>query len=287
MLPPCSLTLLDNRAGFHIEGRGRPVVLLHSSMGSKGQWRSLVERMRRGHRLIAIDLHGYGSTPMPAAPDSFGLRDEVALVESVLRVGLLPGERFHLVGHSYGASVALQLAQARPHRLHSLTLFEPVSLHLLPPEHAARRELERVRDEMVALNQAGQALRAAEGFIDYWSGKGEFAQLPARVQRALARQLPKAELDFAAIAREMLRIDDHRRITAPTCLLSGSEGPKPAHAVLDVLATVLPHARRQRVIGGHMAPVTHADLVNPVIDCFIRGIDALDLPVASRVAVQG
>ena len=70
-------------------------------------------------------------------------------------------------------------------------------------------------------------------------------------------------------------------------MLSGSEGPKPAHAVLDVLAAVLPHARRQRVIGGHMAPVTHADLVNPVIDCFIRGIDALELPMATRVAVHG
>ena len=105
MLPPCSLTLLDNRTGFHIEGRGRPVVLLHSSLGSKGQWRALVERMRRSHRLIAIDLHGYGGTPMPNEPASFGLRDEIALIDSVLRVGLLPGERLHLVGHAYGASV--------------------------------------------------------------------------------------------------------------------------------------------------------------------------------------
>ena len=284
MLP--SLTLLDNRAGFHIDGRGRPVVLLHGSMGSKGQWRPLVERMRRGHRLIAIDLHGYGSTPMPAAPDRFMLRDEVALVESVLRVGLLPGERFHLVGHAYGASVALQLAQARPHRLHSLTLFEPVSLHLLPHDHPARRELERVRDDMVALSQAGQTRPAAERFIDYGSGLGAFAQLPAKLQLELARHVQKTVLDFAAIARETTCVDDHRRITAPTCLLSGSDGPEAAHAVLDVLASVLPRARRQRVTGGHMAPVTHADVVNPVIDCFVRGIDALEVPVASRVAVH-
>ena len=53
MLPPSSAALLDSRVGFHIEGRGRPVVLLHSSMGSKGQWRLLVERLRRSHRLIA------------------------------------------------------------------------------------------------------------------------------------------------------------------------------------------------------------------------------------------
>ena len=73
----------------------------------------------------------------------------------------------------------------------------------------------------------------------------------------------------------------------PTCLLSGSSGPAAPHAVLDALAAVLPQARRQRVPGGHMAPVTHPDLVNPVIDCFIRGIDALDLPTPSRVAVLG
>jgi len=287
MLPPCSLTLLDNRAGFHIEGRGRPVVLLHGSLGSKGQWRALVERMRRSHRLIAIDLHGYGATPMPAAPETFSLRDEVALIDSVLRVGLLPGERFHLVGHSYGASVALRWAQARPHRLRSLTLFEPLSLNLLPPGKPARRELEQVRDDVGALCRVGSHRDAAERFIDCWSGHGAFARLPARLQQALVRHLPKVELDFAALTRETLGIEDQRRISTPTCLLSGSSGSTAPHAVLDALAAVLPHARRQRVLGGHMAPVTHPDLVNPVIDCFIRGIDALDLPTPSRVAVHG
>jgi pimeloyl-ACP methyl ester carboxylesterase len=287
MLPPCSFSLLDSRAGFHIEGRGRPVVLLHTSMGSKGQWRALVERMRRSHRLVAIDLHGYGSTPMPSSADRFTLHHEVALVDSVLRVGLLPGERFHLVGHSYGAAVALALAQARPHRLHSLTLFEPVSFHLLPAQHEARRELEQVGDDVARLRRGGDGPRAAERFIDYWSGAGAFAQLPVRVQQAVIAQLPKLELDFAAVARETLHADDHRRITVPTCLLSGSSGPRPPHAVLDVLAGVLPQARRQRVIGGHMAPVTHGDLVNPVIDGFIRGVDTLELQAPARAAVQG
>jgi pimeloyl-ACP methyl ester carboxylesterase len=284
MLPPCSFALLEGRAGFHIEGRGRPVVLLHSSLGSKGQWRALVERMRRSHRLIAIDLHGYGHTPMPGAPDAFGLRDEVALVESVLRVGLLPGERFHLVGHSYGATVALALAQARPHRLHSLVLFEPVSFHLLPPQHAARCELERLAADVAQLRRGGKLTDAAARFVDYWSGAGAFAQLPASLQHTVIGQLPKVELDFAAIARESSCADDHRRIAAPTCLLSGGSGPRPPQAVLHLLARVLPRASRHRVIGGHMAPVTHADLVNPVVDGFIRGVDALELAAPLRTA---
>ena len=46
---------------------------------------------------------------------------------------LRPGEKFHLIGHSYGGMVALQLAaQAQPQRVRSLSLFEPIAFHLLP-----------------------------------------------------------------------------------------------------------------------------------------------------------
>jgi pimeloyl-ACP methyl ester carboxylesterase len=271
------LTLLNGRVGFHIEGRGRPLVLLHSSMGSKGQWRALVERMRGSFRLIAIDLHGYGATPMPAASEAFGLQHEVQLIESVLRVGLLPDERFHLVGHSYGAAVALQLAQARPQRLRSLTLFEPVAFHLLPPGHPGRLELEAVRDELQRCLDVGDLARGARTFIDYWAEPGAFDQLPVSVQIMLMRQVSKTLLDFAAVSRETLRAEDYRGVDVPTCLLSGTVGPQPPRDVLDALARVLPQARRQSVIGGHMAPVTHADLVNPVIDCFVRGVDMCDV----------
>jgi pimeloyl-ACP methyl ester carboxylesterase len=124
MLPPCPFTLPDHCAGFRIEGSGRPVVLLHGSSGSVDRWRAPVERLRHSHRLITIDLHGHGGTPLPAEPDAFTLQRAAKSVESVLRVGLLPGERFHLVGHSHAAAVALHIAQARPQRLHSLTLLE-------------------------------------------------------------------------------------------------------------------------------------------------------------------
>ncbi|HET7526706.1 MAG TPA: alpha/beta hydrolase [Burkholderiaceae bacterium] len=286
MLPPSSAALLDSRVGFHIEGRGRPVVLLHSSMGSKGQWRALVERMRRSHRLIAIDLHGYGTSPMPDPRVPFTLQHEMRLIESVLRVALLPGEPYHLVGHSYGAAVALQLALWRPQRLHSLVLYEPVAIHLLNPDHPGRKQLETVRDELQRHADRGEALQGAECFIDYWSGRGAFAQLPKQVQAHLAGLVPKTLLDFAAIARETSRAEDFRNIPVPVCLFSGTSGPRPPRDVLDVLATTLPHARRHRVEAGHMAPVTHNWLVNPVLECFIRGVDSDDALPAPRAFVR-
>ncbi len=284
MLPPTFATLLDSRVGFHIEGRGRPVVLLHSSMGSKGQWRSLVERMRRGHRLIAIDLHGYGASPMPPPGQPFTLHHEVRLIESVLQVALLPGETFHLVGHSYGAAVALQLARWKPHRLHSLALYEPVAVHLLPPGHRGRVEFEAVRDELQRCADRGEALLGAQRFIDYWSGAGAFAQLPRSLQMSLAGLVPKTLFDFAAVLQEKSSVDAYRCISAPVCLFSGTTGPRPPRDVLDVLADALPQARRHRVDAGHMAPVTHSWLVNPVLECFIRGVDANDMTGTPRAA---
>ena len=99
---------------------------------------------------------------------------------------------------------------------------------------------------------------------------------------SLAGLVRKTLLDFAALSREKSTIDDYRCISAPVCLFSGTTGPRPPRDVLDVLADALPQARRHRVEAGHMAPVTHSWLVNPVLECFIRGVDSSDTPQASR-----
>jgi pimeloyl-ACP methyl ester carboxylesterase len=100
-------------------------------MSSKSQWRELIDSLRDRYRLIAIDLLGYGESAMPSSLERYSLGDEVRLVESVLARELRPGEKFHLIGHSYGGVVALRLAQTRPHAVRSLTLFEPILFNLL------------------------------------------------------------------------------------------------------------------------------------------------------------
>src|SRR5882672_2567646 len=156
---------------FHIEGRGPPVVLLHSSMSSKSQWRELIESLRDSYRLIAIDLLGYGESAMPGA--SYSLNDEVHLVESVLARELQPGEHFHLIGHSFGGVVALQLAaQPQSQGLRSLTLFEPIAFHLMPDRDPEVSAVEGVRSEIAGRLKAGDAYGAAGCFVNYWSGAG-------------------------------------------------------------------------------------------------------------------
>jgi pimeloyl-ACP methyl ester carboxylesterase len=241
-------------------------------MSSNKQWRALVERLRGSYRLIAIDLYGYGATPPPAA-GPFCLDDEVALVRSVLDSALRPDERFHLVGHSYGGVVALQFAPGLARRLRSLTLFEPIPFHLLPQSAPTMPELLAIQRQVEASLARQDAGAGVASFVDYWSGAGAFERMPDERRATLCRQLPKIALEMRAVAGETTVAAVYQRITAPVCLLGGRDSPPAAHAALAALAELFPRAQRRLVNAGHLAPATHPDLVNPLIERFIRAVD--------------
>src|SRR5918996_2078004 len=103
--------------GVREAGTGVPVVCVHASASSSGQWRPLMERLSGRFRSLAVDLYGYGQSPPWPDERPLALADEVELIEPVLETA---GDRLHLVGHSYGGAVALRAALACPTRLRSL-----------------------------------------------------------------------------------------------------------------------------------------------------------------------
>jgi pimeloyl-ACP methyl ester carboxylesterase len=268
-------SMLTDHIGVRVEGCGPPIVLLHSSMSSKSQWRELIDSLRDRYRLIAIDLLGYGESALPSSLECYSLRDEVRLVESVLARELRPGEKFHLIGHSYGGMVALQLAaQAQPQLVRSLSLFEPIAFHLLPerdPDLAVVREVWR---EIKCRVDANDGRGAAMCFVDYWSGAGAFEQLREERQRVLAAQVPKVLLELIAVSNDACNAATYRRIEVPTCLVGGLWSPEPAQRLMSMFASMLPHASCFEVEAGHMAPITHPALVNPIIERFVQAVDA-------------
>jgi pimeloyl-ACP methyl ester carboxylesterase len=94
------------------------VVLLHASGSSSRQWDLLSRTLRATHEVHAVDLHGHGRRPAWPGSRPLSLHDDARLALEVLeRAG-----GGHVVGHSYGGAVALHLAAAHPHRVHSLAL---------------------------------------------------------------------------------------------------------------------------------------------------------------------
>lgn len=260
------------------------VVLLHCSGSSGAQWRALAAQLGRRYRVIAPDLIGYGAAAPWSGQGEFSLAQEAAALQ-------MPDEPVHLVGHSYGGGVALHLARTRPELLASLTLIEPSAFHLLRGgdefDAAALREISEVAAYARAALASGDYMRAFGRFVDYWSGPGSWAAMPAEKREAFAPQLAKIVLDFHALLNEPAEIEDVQEIVLPTLLVQGGCTTLPSRCVSKRLRDALPAAQFKVVQGaGHMLPLTHRDRVNALITDFIQGESHASHATASERAVR-
>jgi len=248
------------------------LLLLHSSGATHRQWRALIAQLGRRWRILAPDLFGYGETPMPESPSSSQrsiVQDELDLLGRLLRQVDGP---VHLVGHSYGGAVALELALAHPGRIAALALYEPVMFSLLrdSQHQSAWHEIAQVAQRQIDLAAAGDLRGAASHFIGYWTAPGAFEAMPDAMQAAVAAGMPKVAAEF----REMLRRRDLQfdfgELIMPVLLLCGSNTTCAARGVAAELRRLLPNPRFVEVPGAvHMAPLQQPDLVNPLLVDFL------------------
>src|SRR5262245_11053067 len=123
------------RIDYTDDGAGQPVVLIHSSVSGNRQWRALTDALKDRYRVLAINLLGYGeTTPWPGT----GPQSLYAQAQLVVALGEELGAPLHLVGHSFGGSVALKAADLLGSRVGSLILLEPNPFYLLEPSRPGR-----------------------------------------------------------------------------------------------------------------------------------------------------
>ena len=65
-------------------GTGPPVVLLHSSVSGNRQWKALIADLRDRHRVLAINLLGYGDTPPLTGSEALDMTDVAALASTLV-----------------------------------------------------------------------------------------------------------------------------------------------------------------------------------------------------------
>ena len=118
---------------FREAGTGPGVVCIHSNASTSGQWRGLMELLAAKFRILAPDSYDSGKGPHWPSDRVIHLRDEVSLIEPVMGKA---GSPLALVGHSYGAAVALIAALANPDRVRAMAIYEPTLFALLDAETA-------------------------------------------------------------------------------------------------------------------------------------------------------
>lgn len=246
------------------------IVFAHASASTGRQWSALAAGLGTRYRVLAPDFTG------GVSGDS--LERDIAVLGAAIAAA---GRPVHLVGHSYGGAVAALAALRDPHRVASLSLFEPVCFWLLrddarradprgDPSAAAWREIAGLAAGLAAERSAGRVDEAARDFVEYWSGTGAWEALSARQQQSVVKRMDSVLANFDSLGVERTPLAALARLPMPVLWLGGDRSPMPVLRVGELLGQALPQMARYLLPGiGHMGPLTHAGLVGALIGGFV------------------
>lgn len=256
---------------FRELGTGPGVVCLHSNASSSSQWRALLESLEPRFHAIAADSFGAGKSPPWPADRQVSLRDEVALLEPVFARA---GDPHALVGHSYGAAIALVAAAARPQRVRALALYEPTLFSLIDADGPPPNDADGIRNAVASAAAALEAAdpdAAARHFIDYWMGAGTWDQTPEPRKGPITASIVNVRGWAQALLGEPTPLAAFAALDIPVLYMLGKDSPTSARGVGLRLTRVLPRVEVVEFDGlGHMGPITHPQVVNEAILRFLE-----------------
>lgn len=254
-------------------GTGRGVVCIHANASTSGQWRALMALLAPKFHVLAPDSWGSGKSPDWPSGQRISLRDEVEFLEPVFDKA---GSPLVLVGHSYGAAVALIAALENPARIRAMVLYEPTLFAVIDAESPPPNEADGIRHIAAragAALDAGDRDAAAGLFIDYWMGPNAWQQMPEPRKQAIAASSANVRRWAHALFTEPTPLEAFSKLDMPVLYMTGKHSTAAAHGVARLLTGVLPRVEVMEFADlGHMGPVTHPETVNPVIARFLEKI---------------
>jgi pimeloyl-ACP methyl ester carboxylesterase len=230
-------------------GDGPPVLLLHAGIADRSMWdRHLEPLAAAGHRVVALDLPGFGEAAAGPEPVAHW-RDVLAAMDA------LKMSRVSLVGSSFGGAVALRIAATAPERIDSLLLFSAAAV----PEPDPSAELLGAWEAEEAALEAGAVEKAVQAVVSAWvrpQTSDEVRSRVAAMQRGnyekhgadeeLQQAVDPLEEDPALLAK----------ITCPALVAAGEDDIVDFKNAVRELGASLPRAETTLIPdSGHLAPL--------------------------------
>lgn len=245
----------------------RNVFAIHCGLAQSGAWRGLAEHLGGEASFTAMDLLNHGKSPDWDGQGDYQDRN----VEAALALLEAPAD---LIGHSFGATVALRIAAEHPEMVRSLVLIEPVFFAVAiadgSPGVAAMEESEA---PFRAAWEAGDAALAARLFNRAWgTGEVKWPDLPESARAGMTRSIhmiPAARPALYGDRAGLLKPGALDQAAMPVLLIEGGETQPVIFGVTRGLQRRLPDAAAVQVeAAGHMAPITHAAEVSALVRNF-------------------
>jgi pimeloyl-ACP methyl ester carboxylesterase len=202
---------------YEVQGSGEAVVFIHGAHMGDTYRPLMAEPALKGYRFIGYHRRGYAGSSWPGGPLS--ISEHAADCLALLRkVDAVPA---HVVGHSSGAIIGIQLALDAPEAVRSLTLLEPALLDV-PSGGALVEKL----GASVPTYEAGDKAGAVDTFLREVCGKdyrrAVDAQLPGAIDRAAADADAFFTGEFPAVAEWTFAEEDAKRIKSPVLSVVGA-----------------------------------------------------------------
>ena len=174
---------------YEVVGSGAPMLFIHGAHLADALQPLVMEPALERFQRIRYHRRGLGGStrPVDAGPTSVAVQASDA-VELLAHLG---ADRAHVVGHSLGGAIALELAAHHPTRVASLVLLEPVLL--TTPAGAA---FARAMAPLVERYQAGDAEGAVHGFLAFEGDRNWRATIERAVPGGIAQAVKDAATFF-------------------------------------------------------------------------------------------
>lgn len=258
-----------SRINYHEVGAGEKIILLHCSSSSHRQWKNLWNVFKKEYHIIAIDLLGWGETDAWRKDRDDLLVSEASIVSKIIGSA---EDKIHLIGHSYGGTIAFYFAMMHSGRIKSLTLIEPMLGSMLDPRKNSveYEELQSVAKYFWESHSRGQSEKGIQKYFDYWNGEGAWLGLDENLASYVLAGADKNFYEFHVIFDERLGRFNVENFKQPVLLLGGKKSTAPPLQILKILDKRFPQSESFLVDGAsHMSPITHWEQVNSMIEGFI------------------
>jgi pimeloyl-ACP methyl ester carboxylesterase len=260
------------RIDYDETGEGQTIVFVPGSCSTGAAWRPVTAALPGRFRSVTTSLLGYGGTAERRTSRDPSISHEAGAVESVIRRAATG--RIHLVGHSFGALVALAVALRAKVPLASLTIAEAPAVELLREvgEHQHYRAFQDMSAAYFAAFHGGNE-EAISMMIDFYGGPGTFASWPPRVRAYAAQTTPVNILDWASAYGFPLSPSALSAVEVPVQVVRGGASHPAMQRLNELLSIHLRGASLLTVPGAaHFMISTHPEYIAGAIADHVAGV---------------
>ena len=267
-----------NGVDLHVElagDAGPPLVMVHGGWVDHRSWRLVAPALAEKHRVVSYDRRGHSASAGASIRHGSRTQHEADLATLIEALDLGP---VHLVGSSYGGSVALAVAANRPDLVRTVVAHEPPLVGVAGLHSSLADLLARVSTLLglvIADLVRGKQERGAIRFIEELAlGPGSWFTLPEAGRRTMVANAATfldvvTDPDWGSVP---VATDHH----VPVLLTDGGVSPRwMPEIVTALLETVYVHAdRRTYECAGHAPHLTHHAEFVETVTSFVLDADA-------------